>query len=100
VPAQHPPHRRDPPERQVRRRAQSSGNLVWDWAEQLAAHSDPAYAERGELTVTYLTDAHRACAAQLAHWMREDCGFDEVSIDAVGNVVGLYHGSDRGARGC
>ena len=42
------------------------GNLVWDWAEQLSTHSDPGYAERGELTVTYLTDAHRACARQLA----------------------------------
>ena len=29
------------------------GNQVWDWAEQLAVHSDPGYAERGELTVTY-----------------------------------------------
>jgi beta-ureidopropionase / N-carbamoyl-L-amino-acid hydrolase len=74
------------------------GNLVWDWAERLAAHSDPGYAERGELTVTYLTDAHRACAQRLAHWMRADCGFDEVEIDAVGNVVGIYHGSDRTAR--
>ena len=74
------------------------GNQVWDWAEQLAAHSDPGYAERGELTVTYLTDAHRACARQLAEWMREDCGFDDVSIDAVGNVVGTYHGSDPQAR--
>ena len=74
------------------------GNQVWDWAEGLATHSDPGYAERGELTVTYLTDAHRACAQQLAHWMRADCGFDEVEIDAVGNVVGVYHGSDRGAR--
>ncbi len=75
----------------------SLGNQVWDWAEQLAVHSDPGYAERGELTVTYLTDAHRAVAAQLAAWMREDCGFDEVQIDAVGNVVGVYHGSDRQA---
>ncbi len=74
------------------------GNQVWDWAEQLAVHSDPGYAERGELTVTYLTEAHRACAQQLASWMRVDCGFDEVSIDAVGNVVGLYHGSDPQAR--
>jgi N-carbamoyl-L-amino-acid hydrolase len=74
------------------------GNLVWDWAEQLAHHSDPGYAERGELTVTYLTAAHRACAQQLSQWMRADCGFDEVGIDAVGNVVGLYHGSDRSAR--
>ena len=69
------------------------GNLVMDWAEQLSAHSDPGYAERGELTVTYLTDAHRACARQLSDWMRDECGFDEVSIDAVGNVVGIYHGS-------
>ncbi len=74
------------------------GNLVWDWAEKLAVHSDPGYAERGELTVTYLTDAHRACAQRLAHWMRADSGFDEVEIDAVGNVVGVYHGSNRGAK--
>jgi len=74
------------------------GNLVWDWAERLATHSDPGYAERGELTVTYLTDAHRAVAQRLAHWMRADCGFDDVEIDAVGNVVGVYHGSDRNAR--
>ena len=69
------------------------GSQLLDWAEALAAHSDPGFAERGELTVTYLTDAHRACAAQLQRWMREDCGFDEVSLDAVGNVVGVYHGS-------
>jgi len=74
------------------------GNLILDWAEQLAQHSDPGYAERGELTVTYLTDAHRACAKRLSHWMREDCGFDEVGIDAVGNVVGVYHGNDRDAK--
>ena len=74
------------------------GNLVWDWAERLASNSDPGYAERGELTVTYLTDAHRAVAQRLAHWMRADCGFDEVEVDAVGNVVGVYHGSDRNAR--
>ena len=74
------------------------GNLVWDWAERLTVHSDPGYAERGELTVTYLTDAHRACAQRLSHWMREECGFDEVAIDAVGNVVGIYHGSDPAAR--
>jgi N-carbamoyl-L-amino-acid hydrolase len=73
------------------------GNQVWDWAETLAQHSDPGYAERGQLTVTYLTDAHRACAAQIVQWMN-DCGFDEVGIDAVGNVVGVYHGSDPAAR--
>ena len=74
------------------------GNQVWDWAERLSTHSDPGYAERGELTVTYLTDAHRACALRLAHWMKSDCGFDEVEIDAVGNVVGIYHGIDRSAQ--
>ncbi|NUZ06920.1 2-oxo-4-hydroxy-4-carboxy-5-ureidoimidazoline decarboxylase [Piscinibacter koreensis] len=73
-----------------------AGNRIWDDAEQLAAHSDPGFAEAGQLTVTYLTDAHRKVAAQLERWMRE-AGFDEVSVDAVGNVVGVYHGSDAGA---
>ena len=72
------------------------GNLVWDWAEQLALHSEPGYQERGELTVTYLTDPHRAVARDLQTWMRH-CGFDEVTQDAVGNVVGIYHGDDRKA---
>ncbi len=74
------------------------GNDVWDWAEQLAIHSDAGYAERGELTVTYLTDAHRACAHQLSQWMRNECGFDEVHTDAVGNVVGLYRGTNDQAK--
>ena len=74
------------------------GNLCWDWAAQLARHSDPGYVERGQLTVTYLTDAHRACARDLVAWMRDDCGFDDVRIDAVGNVVGIYHGTDPNAR--
>ena len=65
------------------------GNLVWDWQEDLARHSDPGYAETGQLTVTYLTAAHRAAARQIADTMKE-CGFDEVGIDAVGNVVGRY----------
>ncbi|MEQ1682251.1 MAG: 2-oxo-4-hydroxy-4-carboxy-5-ureidoimidazoline decarboxylase [Burkholderiaceae bacterium] len=69
------------------------GNQAWDCAELLSQHTDTGYAERGELTVTYLTDAHRACAAQIKSWML-DCGFDDVNIDAVGNVVGAYHGSD------
>ncbi len=66
------------------------GQQVWDWQESLAQHSDPGYAEQGQLTVTYLTDAHRACAQRISHWMK-DCGFDEIEIDAVGNVVGRYH---------
>jgi len=73
------------------------GNQVLDWADQLAVHSDPGYRERGQLTVTYLTDAHRACADQLTEWLRE-CGFDEVDLDAVGNVVGRYRGTTPGAR--
>jgi beta-ureidopropionase / N-carbamoyl-L-amino-acid hydrolase len=72
------------------------GEQVWDWAEALSAHSDPGFAERGELTVTYLSAAHQACARQLQSWMR-DCGFDDVRVDAVGNVVGVYHGADHDA---
>ena len=71
------------------------GNRVWDWAEALARDSDSA---SGELTVTYLTPAHRAVAQRLLHWMRDECGFDEAAVDAVGNVVGVYHGTDRHAR--
>ena len=73
------------------------GHLVWDWQEKLAEHSDPGFAEKGQLTVTYLTDAHRACAQRLSHWMK-DCGFDEIEVDAVGNVVGRYHGSTADAK--
>ncbi|MDO4592616.1 MAG: 2-oxo-4-hydroxy-4-carboxy-5-ureidoimidazoline decarboxylase [Comamonadaceae bacterium] len=73
------------------------GNDVWDWQEKLAQHSEPGYAEKGQLTVTYLTDAHRACAQRISHWMR-DCGFDEVEIDAVGNVVGRYKPAQEGGK--
>ena len=72
------------------------GQQVWDWAEALAADTDPGCAELGHLTVTYLTPAHQAVAQRLLAWMK-GAGFDEVHIDAVGNVVGLYHGSDRTA---
>jgi len=72
------------------------GHQVWDWAEALAVHSDPGFKEDGQLTVTYLTAAHQACATQLQAWMREQ-GFDEVHLDAVGNVVGVYHGTDAAA---
>ncbi|NDY89623.1 2-oxo-4-hydroxy-4-carboxy-5-ureidoimidazoline decarboxylase [Ideonella sp. TBM-1] len=75
------------------------GRQVWDCAERLARRpdgrwvSDPGFAEAGQLTVTYGTAAHQACQQQLLLWMHE-CGFDEVRIDAVGNVVGLYRGED------
>ena len=66
------------------------GQEVWDWHEWLAQFSDEGFAERGELSVSYLTPAHRACAQTLKLGMQA-CGFDEVDIDAVGNVVGRYH---------
>ena len=68
------------------------GHQVWDWQEQLAEHSDPGFKELGQLTVTYLTDAHRACARRIEHDMRA-AGCDSVAIDAVGNVVGRYEGT-------
>jgi len=72
------------------------GNHIWDWHEALSAYSDPGYAEKGQLTVTYLTDAHLACARRISEWMR-DCGFDEITVDAVGNVVGRYRAARPGA---
>jgi N-carbamoyl-L-amino-acid hydrolase len=69
------------------------GNQVWDCAELLAKHSDV----EGALTVTYLTEAHQTCQSQLQRWMRE-CGFDDVQVDAVGNVVGTYHGADPNSK--
>jgi len=75
----------------------TQGNQVWDWQEKLSIHSDPGFAEHGQLTVTYLTDAHRACAQRITQNMR-DCGFDEVFTDAVGNVVGRYHSSKEVAK--
>jgi N-carbamoyl-L-amino-acid hydrolase len=82
--------------------ATSFGDAILARADELARHSDVALADvpAGQarpLTVTYLTEAHRACAAELLRWMRED-GFDEASIDAVGNVVGVYRGTDERAR--
>ncbi len=64
------------------------GEQLWDWAAELARHSDT----EDFLTCTYATPAHTAVAQQLMAWMR-DCGFDEVSRDAVGNVVGVYNGT-------
>ena len=74
-----------------------TGAEVWDWHEWLAQFSDPGFAEKGELSVSYLTHAHQACAQTLVLGMRA-CGFDEVCIDAVGNVVGRYHPARPGAR--
>ncbi len=65
------------------------GSELWDWHEILAQHSDPGFKENGQLTVTYMTEAHKACAQEIAQRMRE-CGFDSVEIDVLGNVVGRY----------
>lgn len=72
------------------------GEQVWDWCEALAVHSDAGFMERGELTVTYLTQAHQQCSRQIQGWMRT-CGFDEIGVDAVGNVVGVYRADPAGA---
>lgn len=75
---------------------QEVGQDIMQWSERLALHSEPGWAEKGQLTVTYLTPAHRAVAAELKALMQE-AGFDEVSVDAVGNVVGVYHGDTTDA---
>jgi N-carbamoyl-L-amino-acid hydrolase len=71
---------------------QDVGQEIMQWSERLALHSEPGWAEKGQLTVTYLTPAHLAVAAELKALMQE-AGFDQISIDAVGNVVGVYHGA-------
>lgn len=68
------------------------GRSIVERAGLLAAHSDQPDA----LTVTYLTPAHRAAAAQIAAWMRA-AGL-QVHVDAVGNVVGRYAAADPGAK--
>ena len=73
------------------------GDAILARADELARHSDVTDGQPRPLTVTYLTPAHRACAADLLRWMRDD-GFDEAGIDAVGNVVGVYRGSDPHAK--
>ena len=73
------------------------GQQVWDWQEDLAQYSDPGFKEAGQLTVTYLTEAHLACSQSIQNTMKQ-AGFDEVYVDAVGNVVGRYHPSMPGAK--
>jgi N-carbamoyl-L-amino-acid hydrolase len=80
------------------------GHEVWDWHEWLAQFSDASvvnkhhpHAASKELTVTYLTDAHRQCARTIELGMKA-CGFDEVSMDAVGNVVGIYKAASHSAK--
>jgi len=68
------------------------GPAIMDWAEQLGGISD----DEDGLTCAYMTLAHQRTAAQLADWMAA-AGM-EVTIDAVGNVVGRYASADPGAR--
>ena len=72
------------------------GGEVWDWHEWLAQFSDPGFAELGQLSLSYLTPAHVSCANTLRLGMLA-CGFDEVNIDAVGNVVGRYQAKSQNA---
>jgi beta-ureidopropionase / N-carbamoyl-L-amino-acid hydrolase len=65
------------------------GNQLWDWQEALANHSDAGFKEKKQLTVTYQTAAHQACARDIAQHMTQ-AGFDTVDIDVLGNVVGRY----------
>lgn len=71
---------------------QDVGQEIMHWSERLALHSEPGWDEKGQLTVTYLTPAHLAVATELKTLMQE-AGFDQISVDAVGNVVGVYHGA-------
>lgn len=77
--------------------APTQGERVWDQLEELSRFSDPGFKEKGQLTVTYLTDAHRSASARIQQDMKE-AGFDEVTVDAVGNVVGVYHGESPQAK--
>ncbi len=78
-------------------RKSPEGDLIWDWQETLAQYTETQDLNSKNLTVTYLSPAHKDCAEFIAERMRE-CGFDEVSQDAVGNVVGRYHAQDPKAR--
>lgn len=68
------------------------GATIMEWAEEIGAWSE----DEGALTCTYMTDAHRRTADQIAHLMRE-AGM-HAHIDAVGNVVGRYLSTDPQAK--
>jgi allantoate deiminase/N-carbamoyl-L-amino-acid hydrolase len=68
------------------------GATIMEWAEEIGSWSE----DEGALTCTFMTDAHRRTADQIAHWMRE-AGM-HAHIDAVGNVVGRYLSTDPQAK--
>lgn len=74
----------------------SVGDRILDWSDKMAEFSEPGWIEKGQLTVTYLTPSHLNCAKYLEDLMRS-AGFDEVSRDAVGNVVGVYRSNQANA---
>jgi len=73
------------------------GRDIMGWSERLAQHSEPAWAEKNQLTCTYLTPAHMRTAEEIKLLMQES-GFDEISTDAVGNVVGIYRAQASAER--
>lgn len=68
------------------------GATVMEWAEDIAVWSE----DEGALTCTYMSDAHRRTANQIADWMRT-AGM-HAHIDPVGNVVGRYLSTDPRAK--
>jgi allantoate deiminase/N-carbamoyl-L-amino-acid hydrolase len=68
------------------------GAEVMAMSDALARFSE----REGELTRSYLSDAHGATAAQIREWMLA-AGLD-VELDAVGNVVGRLPAAVSGAR--
>jgi hydantoinase/carbamoylase family amidase len=64
----------------------TKGGTIMRRADALAKHTETP----GKLTRTYLTEAHRSAAAQLAQWMIA-AGM-RVRTDQAGNVIGRYAG--------
>jgi allantoate deiminase len=64
------------------------GRKVFDRLDELARFTD----EPGQLTRLYLSPSHKAASLQVRDWMAA-AGM-EVRVDAVGNVVGRYEGTD------
>lgn len=68
------------------------GPTLMQWSDTIGAWSE---GDDG-LTCSYMTPVHQRTAAQIAAWMR-DAGM-EVTIDAVGNVVGRYLSDNPAAK--
>lgn len=68
------------------------------WSERLGQYSEPEWAEKKQLTCTYLTPTHIQTAQEIKALMQE-AGFDDISTDAVGNIVGIYRAAVGAAVG-